>query len=150
MLYIHSLAAHYTALHTEDNVKSVSTINPVITENTECSIVKVRTTFMDLKVGVSLDHDESLCFISLLAHQTCWATFQAKNNVKSTPASSALTLVSHRSQNVCTTNRHLRRSGERNGAQRRTKVSFGRTMMQALELLQLAKRHVSRQSNVEQ
>ena len=29
----------------------------------------------------------------------------------------------------------LRSSGERNGAQRRTKVSLGRTMMQALELL---------------
>ena len=38
---------------------------------------------------------------------------------------------------------HLRSSGERNGAQRRTKVSFGRTMMQALELLRLVKRHVS-------
>ena len=36
------------------------------------------------------------------------------------------------------------------GAQRRANVSFGRTMMQALELLQLAKRHVSGQSDVEQ
>jgi len=36
---------------------------------------------------------------------------------------------------VCTANHHLRGSGERNGAQRRTKV----TMIQALELLQLAK-----------
>jgi len=42
-----------------------------------------------------------------------------------------------------TANSHLRGSGERNGAQRKTKVSFGRTMMQALELLQLVKRHVS-------
>jgi len=33
----------------------------------------------------------------------------------------------------------VRGSGERNGEQKRTKVSFGRTMMQALELLQLAK-----------
>ena len=41
-------------------------------------------------------------------------------------------------------------SGERNGVQWRTKVSFGKTIMQALELLQLAKRHVSGQSNVEQ
>jgi len=30
------------------------------------------------------------------------------------------------------------------------KVSFGRTMMQALELLRLAKRHISGQSNIEQ
>jgi len=41
-------------------------------------------------------------------------------------------------------------SGEKNGEQRRAKVSFGRTMMQALELLRLAKRHVSGQSNIEQ
>jgi len=41
-------------------------------------------------------------------------------------------------------------SGERNGGQRKTKVRFGRTMMQALELLQLVKRHISRQSDVEQ
>ena len=37
-----------------------------------------------------------------------------------------------------------------NGAQRRAKVSFGITMMQALELLQLAKRHISGQSDIEQ
>jgi len=40
-----------------------------------------------------------------------------------------------------TANHFLRGKGERNGVQRRIKVSFGRTMMQALELLQLAKRH---------
>ena len=39
---------------------------------------------------------------------------------------------------------------ERNEAQRRTKVSFGSTTMQALEMLWLAKRHISGQSNVEQ
>ena len=39
--------------------------------------------------------------------------------------------------------------GDRNGAQERTKISFGRTMMQALELLQLAKRHVSGRSNID-
>ena len=38
--------------------------------------------------------------------------------------------------------------GQRNVVQRKTLVSFGRTMMQGLELLQLAKRHVSGQSNV--
>ena len=31
------------------------------------------------------------------------------------------------------------RAGQRNGVQRRTRLSFGRTMMQALELLRLAK-----------
>ena len=47
-------------------------------------------------------------------------------------------------------NRHLRSSGERNGEQRRTKVSFGRTMIQALELQRLAKRHILGRSDVEQ
>jgi len=44
-----------------------------------------------------------------------------------------------KSYNVCTINCHLCGSGERNGAQIRTKVSFGRTMMQVLELLRLEK-----------
>ena len=35
------------------------------------------------KVGASLDHGVSLRFVSLLTLRTCWATFQAKNNVKS-------------------------------------------------------------------
>jgi len=38
-----------------------------------------------------------------------------------------------------TANRNLRGSGEMNGEQRRTKVSFGRTVMQALEPQRLAK-----------
>ena len=46
--------------------------------------------FIDLKAGVSLDHGVSLHFIVLLALRTCWATFQAKNNVRSTPTSSGL------------------------------------------------------------
>ena len=45
-----------------------------------------------------------------------------------------------------TWNNHLRSSGERNGVQRKTKVSFGRTMMHALEL---AKRRVLKRSIVE-
>jgi len=47
-------------------------------------------------------------------------------------------------------NHHLRGSKERNGEQRRTKVSFGRTMMRVLELQQLAKRHILGQSDIEQ
>jgi len=101
------------------------------------------------KVGVLLDHGVSLRFVLLLVFQTCWATVQAKNTVRSTPASSALTLVSYRSHNAHTKNCHLCDSGEGNGAQSRTKVSFGRTMMQALELLRLAKIHISRQTDVE-
>ena len=44
----------------------------------------------------------------------------------------------------------MRGSGEMNGEQRRTKVSFGSAMMQALEILYLAKRHVSEQSEIEE
>ena len=72
-------------------MKSTSTINPAITDSTEWSIVKACASLIDLKVGVSLNHGVTLCFISLLAFQTCWATFQMKNNVSSTPASSTLT-----------------------------------------------------------
>ena len=53
-------------------------------------------------------------------------------------------------QSGITTNHHLRGSGERNGEQRRTKVSFGRTMMQALDLQRLTKRHISGRSDIEQ
>ena len=41
-------------------MRSISTVNPAITENTECSIVKACASFINflinLKVGVSLDH----------------------------------------------------------------------------------------------
>ena len=70
-------------------MKSVSTINPANMENIEQSIVKACASFIDLKVGVSLDHDVSLYFVSLLAFWACWATFKAKNNIRNTPASSA-------------------------------------------------------------
>ena len=76
----------------ENSTKSNSTINPAITENMECLIIKAHASFINLKVGVSLNHDVSLCFVSLLNFRTCWATFQAKNNVRSTPGSSALAL----------------------------------------------------------
>jgi len=35
-------------------MKSISTINPAIKENMECSIVKVYAPVIDMKVGVSL------------------------------------------------------------------------------------------------
>jgi len=41
----------------ENSMKIISTINPAITENTECSIVKARGSFIKSKVGVSLDYD---------------------------------------------------------------------------------------------
>jgi len=98
-------------------MKSISAINPAITENMECSIVDVHALFINLQAGVLLDYYASFTF-------SCSNMFQAKNNRRSTPASSALTLVSHQSHNAHTANRHLRTKEERNGAQRRTKVSF--------------------------
>jgi len=106
----------------------------------ECLIVKAHTSFIDFKVGVSLGHG----FISLLV------VLNSVPKVWSAPAGSALTLILHRSHNARTANRHLHAKGERNGLQRRTKVIFGKTMMWALELLRLAKRHISGRSNVEQ
>ena len=61
----------------------------------ECLIVNIHGSFIDLKVGMSFDHDVSLR-----------ATFQAKNNIRSTPASSALTLIFHRSHSVHTANHY--------------------------------------------
>ena len=36
-------------------MKSICTINPAITENTECLIINVLASLINLKVGVSLD-----------------------------------------------------------------------------------------------
>ena len=35
-------------------METISTINPAITKNTECSIVKAHAQVIDIKVGVSL------------------------------------------------------------------------------------------------
>ena len=96
-------------------MKSICTVIPASSENTE-----VHVPFIDLKVDVFLNHGVLQHFISLLALQTCWAML--KNNVRSALASSAFTILSHRSHNAHTTNHHLRGKGERNGVQWRTKV----------------------------
>jgi len=44
-------------------------------------------------VDVLLDDGASLRFVELLALQTFWTTFQANNNTRSAPASTALTLL---------------------------------------------------------
>jgi len=69
--------------------------------------------------------------------------------VLNTSAITAVTKVSMKPQSGATANRHVR-SQERNGEQRRTKISFGRTMLQALKLQRLAKRHILGRSDVEQ
>ena len=60
-----------------------------------------------------------------------------------TSAITAVTKSSMKPQSGATSNCHLRGSEERNGEQKRTKVSFGSTMMRALKLQRLAKRHIS-------
>ena len=97
------------------------------------------------KEGVSLNHGVPLHFVSSYFGQHS----MQKNSIRSAPASTAPIQVLHRSRNARTANRHLCGCGERNGAQRRTKVSVARTMILALELPQLAKRHTSGRSNVE-
>ena len=72
----------------------------------------------------------TLCFQLLRTH---WVTVQAKNSVKMPLL--ALHLPKSRTKAITGTTNCGK--GEKNGAQRRTKVS---SMMQALELLQLAKR----------
>jgi len=51
----------------KNSMKSISAINPAITENTERSIVKVLASFIDLKVGVLFDHGIPPHLISLPA-----------------------------------------------------------------------------------
>ena len=125
-------------------MKSISPINPAITENMKRLIVKI---------GAALINSISGC----VAQSQCIAMvpFPATSNtlysIKSVPTSStAFTQVSHQSHNGCTTNYSLCGKGEINGSQRRTKVSFSRTMMQVLELLRLAKRHILGQSDFDQ
>jgi len=67
--------------------------------------------------------------------------------VLNTSAITAVTKVSMKLRSGATANRHLRGIQERNGEQRRTKIS--RTMMRALKLQWLAKRHISGRSEVE-
>ena len=59
-----------------------------------------------------------ICITTLrLASSFCWTTFQAKNNVRSVPASSVITLVCAKAITRVT---YVCGSGERNGTQRRT------------------------------
>jgi len=48
-------------------MKSISTINPAITESMQHSIAKVHAPVIKLKVGLLLDHGVSLHFVSLPA-----------------------------------------------------------------------------------
>ena len=87
----------------ENSVKSISTINPAIMENTDCLIVKTCISFINLKMHGCVAWSWCINTLSSL----WWVTFQAKDNVRSTPASFALILVLHWSHNVRTANHHL-------------------------------------------
>ena len=129
-------------------MKSISTINPAIMENVKRSIVEMCTQYINLKVGVSLDHGISLYFFcfQLIKH----FVQHSKQRITWEVPLPAITQVSHWSHNAHTANHHLRGSGERNEVQRRTKASFCRTMIQTLELLWSAKRHVLGRSHIKQ
>ena len=104
-------------------------------EITECSIVNACAPV------INQNSVQSGC-INVLHFQLFWTlsvTFEAKNSVRRAPASSA---VSHWSCNARTANYHLHGSRKRNGAQRKVKVSLGRSMMLALELQWLVKSYV--------
>jgi len=51
-------------------MKSISITNPAITENKECTIVKVHAPVINIKVGVSPYRSISVCLVSLPALQT--------------------------------------------------------------------------------
>jgi len=114
--------------------------------NTENPLVTVCTPKIDYTVKRQKGDSTSL---SVLSHNL-ENDFKPKDSVLNTSAITAVTKSSMKPRSGATTNRHLRGSGERNQEQRRAKVNFGRTMMQALELQRLAKRHNSGRSNVEQ
>ena len=66
-------------------MKSISTLNSAITENTECSIVKVRAAINQTSGCSTRSQCITMLHFQLL--QTNLATFQAKNSVRSAPAS---------------------------------------------------------------
>ena len=84
-------------------------------------------------------------YISFLCSPTFYRTFKQKDSAINTSAITAVTKSFMKPWSGATANCHLCVSGERNGEQRRKKVSFDRTMMRALKLVKKAclktKRH---------
>ena len=70
----------------------------------------------------------AIMLLFLLVYNILQSTL-SKRIVRNTTAITAVTKSSIKPWPSTNTNCHLRDSGERNGAQRRTKVGFGRTMM---------------------
>ena len=71
-----------------------------------------------------------------------WITSQAKNSARKAYVSSALT----KSCTLAIT--RILTNADWKGTQRRTKVSFGRTMMQVLDVLWFAKSHILGQLDI--
>ena len=80
--------------------------------------------------------------------QCCHFTERLKQRIALLKLRTAVTKFSMKPWSRATSNCHRCGSGERNGEQTRTKVSFGRSMMRILELLRLVKRHVSGWSDI--
>ena len=114
--------------------------------NTEDSLMTVR--------APTIDESQWKGKWVITLHFQCYLIFtkcfKQKDSMINTSVFTAVIKSSIKPRSGTTTNRHLCSSGERYGEQKRTKVSFGRAMMQALELLWLAKRHFSGRSDVEQ
>ena len=143
ILRIHTFSAHYA---NREQHGSISPINPAITENTDGTIVKACTPVNNIKVGVAVAL--TLCFVLLPGLQTFG--YHSKQRIALQAPLLALRLPKSLTKAIARIPQIVTCKGERNGIQRRTKVSFVRTMMQAMELLRLAKRHISGQSDVEQ
>ena len=77
-------------------------------------------------------------YASFLVTSNTLSNLPCKNSIRRAPASSALT--KSQTKAITCIPQYMQHSGEMNGVQKRTKVSFGRIMMQALELLLLAKK----------
>ena len=85
-----------------------------------------------------------------LRFQSYLTRFKLKDSELNTSTINAIAKSSMKPWSGATANCHLCGSGEGNQEQRRTNVSFGRTMMQVLELQWLAKRHMLGRSDIEQ
>ena len=105
--------------------ESISTVNPAITENMECLIVKTCTPDTDKNSGcvARSRYIITLCF-HFPAIKTVWATFQTKNSIRRAPAGSALFKSCTEAIKRAPQNLYLSSSWERNEALRRTEVNF--------------------------
>ena len=131
-------------------MKSISTINPAIMENTDGTIVKAHTPVIDIKVGVSPRHSVSLRFVLLPGLRTFG--YHSKQRIMLKVPLLALHLPKSHTEAIMHVPQIVTYTVREKGMEykKRTKVSFGGTMMQALELLWLVKKHISGRSDVEQ